>query len=372
MSLTWTASVPSFLPNPVPNPEAGSGSGGSEKENSHTNRLLAAIAGALVIAFAVACGSAGDGSAPASAPTADISSFPTPSVSRATRQPDLQPTSPAPSTQTQEDSEDSGSETADVPPISPEEIQELRERLGRGELSEEEAQEVFLRLREQFGGGQGGIGPGGFGGSQAAGAIESIDGNTITVATELATVTATLGENTNVSITSVLELTALTDNEQVIVVSERVEGSNLARSITVVPEGTGGFGRGQGGFGGFGGGQGAQGGPGGLGGGQGGLGEGGVRPLIGTITDIVDGGFTLETQQGPLPISMNDETVIIETRQGTVADLETGMRITVIGPADEEGTIDARVVNVIPESLDDVRGLGGGGRNAVGGDSTGP
>ena len=73
--------------------------------------------------------------------------------------------------------------------------------------------------------------------AQAAGTIESIDGNTITVATELATVTATLGENTNVSITSVLEPVALTDNAQVIVVSERVEGSNLARSITVVPEG---------------------------------------------------------------------------------------------------------------------------------------
>ena len=325
-------------------------------------RPLAAIAGALVIAFAVACGSAGDGSSPAAAPTADISSFPTPSVSRATRQPDPRPTSPAPTAQTPEDSGDSGSETADVPPISPEEIQELRARLGRGELSEEEAQEVFLRLREQFGGGQGGIGPGGFGGSQAAGIIENIDGNTVTIATELATVTATLGENTNVSITSVLEPMALTDNSQVIVVSERVEGSNLARSITVVPEGQGGFGGGRGGFGG---GQGGQ-------GGQGGLEGGGARPLIGAVMDKQDGGFTLETQQGPLPISMDDDTVIIETRQGTVADLETGMRVTVIGPADEEGTIEARVVNVIPEGLEDIRGFGGGGRNAVGGDSTGP
>ena len=88
--------------------------------------------------------------------------------------------------------------------------------------------------------------------------------------------------------------------------------------------------------------------------------------------DNQDGGFTLETQQGPLPISMDDDTVIIETRQGTVADLEAGMRVTVIGPADEEGTIEARVVNVIPEGLEDIRGFGGGGRNAVGGDSAGP
>ena len=330
------------------------------------NRPLAAIAGALVIAFTVACGSAGDGSAPAAAPTADISSFPTPSVSRATQQPDPEPTSTAPTAQTPEDSVDSGSETADVPAISPEEIQELRERLGRGELSEEEVQEAFLRLREQFGGGQGGIGPGGFGGAQAAGTIESIDGNTMTVATELATVMATVGENTIINITSVLEPMALTDNAQVIVVSERVDGSNLARSITVVPEGQGGFGGIRGGFGG------GQGGFGGGQGGQGGLGEGGARPLIGAVMDIQDGVFTLETQQGPLPITTNDETVIIETRQGTVADLEAGMRVTVIGPADEESTIDARVVNVIPEGLEDIRGFGGGGRNPVDRGSGGP
>ena len=105
---------------------------------------------------------------------------------------------------------------------------------------------------------------------------------------------------------------------------------------------------------------------------SGGLEGGGTRPLIGAVMDKQDGGFTLETQQGPLPIATNDETVIIETRQGTVADLEAGMRVTVIGPADEEGAIDARVVNVIPEGLEDIRGFGGGGRNAVGGDSAGP
>ena len=117
---------------------------------------------------------------------------------------------------------------------------------------------------------------------------------------------------------------------------------------------------------------GGQGGLGGGQGGQGGLEGGGARPLIGAVMDKQDGGFTLETQQGPLPISIDDDTVIIETRQGTVADLEAGMRVTVIGPADEEGTIDARVVNVIPEGLEDIRGFGGGGRNAVDRGSGGP
>ena len=250
--------------------------------------------------------------------------------------------------------------------MTPEELQDLRERAQRGELSEEEAREVFQRLREQLGGGQGGpglggFGPGGLGGSQVAGTIESVDGNTITVATELATITAEVAENTTINITSLMEPSALADDTQVMVFSERVEGSNLARTVTILPEGQGGFGRGAGGFGGLGGGQGGQGAP-------GGLELGAVRPLVGAITGTEDGGFTLETQQGPLPISVDDETLVIETSQGTIADLEAGMRITVIGQANEDGTIEARIVSVAPEGvdLDGIRGFIGGGRNPEG------
>ena len=130
------------------------------------------------------------------------------------------------------------------------------------------------------------------------------------------------------------------------VFSERVEGSTLARAITIIPEGQGGFGRARGG--------GGQGGQGGFGGGQAGAAGGGVRPLFGTIESIVDSGFTLETQQGPLPIAMNDETIIIETGQGTLADLEAGMQVRVTGAADEDGTISARNVIVTPEGLEGI------------------
>ena len=218
--------------------------------------------------------------------------------------------------------------------MSQEELEQLRQKLQSGELSAEERQEAIQRLRAQFGGGQGGGGFGGGGGTQAVGSIEGVSGNTITVATELATVTASVGENTNISITSILEPASLTDGAQVMVFSERVEGSTLARAITIIPEGQGGFGRARGG--------GGQGGQGGFGGGQAGAAGGGVRPLFGTIESIADSGFTLETQQGPLPIAMNDETVIIETGQGTLADLEAGMQVRVTGAADEDGTISAR------------------------------
>ena len=323
-------------------------------------RLIIAIAVTAIVALTAACGSGSDEDAVASLPTADISSFPTPSGSQATRPPEPEPTATVPAAQSDEAAEDDESVTANAPPMTPEELQELSERFQRGELSEEEAQEVFQRLREQFGGGQGGpglggLGPGGPGGSQAAGVVEGVDGSTITVATELSTVTANVGYDAVINITAVLETSALADDTQVMVISERVEGSNVARTVTILPEGQGGFGRGAGGFGGLGGGQGA----------PGGLELGAVRPLVGTVSGTDDGGFTLETQQGPLPISVDDETLIIETSQGTIGDLQAGMRITVIGETDENGTIEARIVSVAPEGVDleGLRGFGGGGRN---------
>ena len=334
-------------------------------------RLLIAIPVAAAVALATACGSGGDEGSVATLPTADVSSFPTPSGSRATPSPEPAPTATAPAdqpTQSTEVPEDDESATLDAPPITPEELQELRDRFQRGELSEEEAQEMFERLRSQFAGGQGGpgaggFGPGGLGVTQAVGTIESVDGNTLTVTTELTVVTAELTENTVINITSVLEPSAVTPGIQVMVISERVDGSNLASTITILPEGQNGFGRGAGGLGG------GQAGP----GGQGGLDLGAARPLVGSVTTADAGGFTLETQQGPLPISVDEETRIIETQQGAASDLRTGMRVTVVGQADEEGVINALAVNVIPEGLDqeDVRGRLGGGRNPAGGGAGG-
>ena len=320
-------------------------------------RALMFLAGALVVTVAVACGSAGEEGgtgAAAAAQVADLAQFPTPTRSQAEPQPEPTQAVAAAVVQTQAEGSESESDATEVEPMSQEELQQLRDKLRSGELSAEEQQEAIQRLRAQFGGGQGGQGGfGGGGGTQAVGSIDSINGNTIAVTTELATISANVGENANIRITSILEPTELTEGAQVLVVSERVDGSTLARAITIIPEGQGGFGRGRGGFGG-----------GGQGGatGQAGAAGDGPRALFGTIESIADSGFTLETQQGPLPIAMNDETVIIQTVQGTIADLEAGMQVRVIGAADEEGTIEARTVAVTPEGLEDIPGLGGGGR----------
>ena len=316
--------------------------------------ILLTLAGTLVLIVGVACQSSSEESAPAAAQVADLSQFPTPTRSRA--QPI--PTSPPPAAQSQPNpNEGSGAEEA---PMTQEEIQQLRQRLQSGELSPEEAQQAIQRLRAQFGGGPGGP----FGedaGSVAVGSIESVAEDTITIRTELASQTASVGEDTNVRITSILDHTALTAGTQVRVFSERVEGSTLARIVTIVPEGEGqgAFGPGQGGQGRFGVGQGGQG---AFGAGQS---ETGPRALSGTVENVTDTGFLLETQQGPLPVDVDDESVVIQTRQGTIDDLETGMLVRVVGPADEAGRIDARTVSVTPEEMEDFPGFGGGNRGGA-------
>ena len=313
------------------------------------NRPLTTFVGAMVLMLAVACGSDGDGGEVAAARTADLSQFPTPSRSLAA--PQSEPTSPALAAQSQLQSErdDGGSGTAEAAPIAREELQQLRQRLLSGELSEEEAQQALQRLRAQGGG---------FGvdsGSQVVGTIETVEQGTITVATEIALVTVSVLEGADIRITSVIESAALTDGTQVMVVSERIESSTVARAITIVPDEQSGLGSDRPGLG--------------AGQGRGGFGvdQGGLGPLFGTIADVGDNGFTLETQRGPLPIVVNEESVVVQTRQGTPADLKPGMLVRVVGPADEDDSIEARSIIVSPEGLEDIRGFGGDRRGSIGG-----
>ncbi len=304
--------------------------------------------GALIFSIGVACESSDEESAPVAAQIADLSQFPTPTLSQARPAPTSSPPTAQPS-QTQD-----MDETSEAPPMTQDEMRQLRQRLQSGELSEEEAQQAIQRIRAQLGGGQGGPPFGGDAGSVAVGSIESVVEDEIVVKTDIASIKATIREDTNIRITSLIEPDALADGAQVMVVSERVEGRVLARAITIIPD----IPEGQDGF---------RGGPGGQGRGQGGLGGGqgevGVGSLFGSVQDANDAGFLLETQQGPLPIAIDDDSVIVQTRQGTMADLEVGMAARVVGPADESGVIDARSVVVTPEEMQGIRGLGGNARN---------
>ena len=303
--------------------------------------LLVVLAGTLIVAVAVSCGSTDEEvGAAASAQVTDLSEFPTPTRSQAAPQ----SATPAAVAASQSSLDRQSGQPSGIAQPDQQELEQLRQRLQSGELSPEEAQAAIERLRSRFGGED-------F--SQAVGSIAAISQNTLTVETELATVTVSVGDDTNISVTSTLDTTALAEGSQVMVVSERVEGVSLARVVTIVPEEDTGFGTG---LRGFGGGRGGAGGPGGgqnplgrVGGGQAGA---GVAPLVGTIGSVKDFEFTLETQQGPLPIVVDEETLVVETREGALTDLEAGIRVRVTGPADESGGIEARSIVVTPEGFE--------------------
>ena len=92
--------------------------------------------------------------------------------------------------------------------------------------------------------------------------------------------------------------------------------------------------------------------------GQGQFGSGGrqgfaSRGLTGTIETIEGDTVTVNTPQGPLQAIIGADTTIQMFAEGTLADLETGMRVTVAGQPGEGGTVEATSIIITPE--------GGGG-----------
>ena len=377
------------------------------------DRALISLVGILVLGLAAGCGSA-ENDAPAAA-QADLSEFPTPTKSLASTKSDATDAPESSGSQTQ--TTDEMDEDTENEPISEEELQQILQRIQSGEMSPEEFMQIAEQLEAQFGGEVGGFG--GMSGTQAFGTIQSIDGNAITIETETGAVTANLATDTMISVTSVLDPSDLDEGMQVTAFSERVDGRTTARMIIIEPEGQeAGFGpRGQGGQdgGGFGGpftgrppipiapgqdgflrGNGSvqvveseviTGGPGGPGaivvfegtftedadlgaegqsGGGGFAGAMGVPPLFGSIESVSGNVITIDTQQGPLPVTLDDETFISQTKQGTVEDLEVGMQVTAFGTSGEDGTIEAQVVNTLPEGIEDLGGFGGGRRAGFG------
>ena len=124
----------------------------------------------------------------------------------------------------------------------------LRQQFGSGDFD----LDTFAQLREQFGGQFGGFGDGGGGGGQRFGegdglfgTIESIEGDTLTINTQRGPLQADVGPETTILIFADGTLADLEPGMQVSVISERADdGSVIATSITLRPEGGGGFGGG--------------------------------------------------------------------------------------------------------------------------------
>ena len=98
-------------------------------------------------------------------------------------------------------------------------------------------------------------------------------------------------------------------------------------------------------------------GQGGRGGGLGGVAGGGG--LTGTIESIQGETVTIDTAQGPLQAIVDAETTIQMFTEGTLSDIETGVRVTVVGQRDEDGSVTAISIVINPPGAEGF--LGGGG-----------
>ena len=192
---------------------------------------------------------------------------------------------------------------------------------------------------------------GGFGTPPTQGTITYIFGSTITIQDLEDTENTTdveISEDTNITIINALEVSELTTGTNVNGVVRRGEGGNIfVVSLDVAPQNPGG-GFGFGGFGGAG-------------------GDNTVSAIQGTIAEVNDDMVHVETTQGTLRLTANDESVIVSTITGTLADLSEGMGVVAIGPL-EDGAIQARTIIAGSQEFITQQngGLRGAGRRAQG------
>ena len=80
--------------------------------------------------------------------------------------------------------------------------------------------------------------------------------------------------------------------------------------------------------------------------------------LTGTIENIEGDVVTVNTLQGPLQAAVGVDTSIQIFAEGTLTDLQTGVRVTVIGERGEGGALIATSVSVLPEGAGGFLGRG--------------
>jgi hypothetical protein len=83
-----------------------------------------------------------------------------------------------------------------------------------------------------------------------------------------------------------------------------------------------------------------------LGPGQDSTGRGG---LAGTIESVEGNTVTVNTAQGPLQATIGADTTIQTFAEGTLADLEPGLQVTVTGQRAEDGSVQATSILITPE-----------------------
>lgn len=236
------------------------------------------------------------------------------------------------------------------------EVAELFQKAQAGTITQEEQarmRELMQQLLAESGiealGGQGG----GFGAPPTVGTISYIFGSTLAI--DLgddsgSTTDVAVADDTNITIVEELSTADLTVDSDVVGTVQRGEGGLIfIVNLSVLSEQqASGFG---GGFRGLGGAAGS---------------ATNISNVNGTISGIDGQTISVETSQGTLRLTANEESNIVTTSSGTVADLAEGMGIMAIGPI-EDGVVQAANIVAGPEELIDQQGgiprVGGARRN---------
>lgn len=73
----------------------------------------------------------------------------------------------------------------------------------------------------------------------------------------------------------------------------------------------------------------------------------GMQPVAGEIISLDDNTLTIKAQDGSSKIViLSDSTKVNLTTEGSTADLETGVQVTVIGTANRDGSVTAQSVAI--------------------------
>ncbi len=91
----------------------------------------------------------------------------------------------------------------------------------------------------------------------------------------------------------------------------------------------------------------------------------GVEDIFGRVDIIEDNVVTLTTFQGTVQVTLQDDTTIQNTVEGTIADLVEGANIRIIGRPDQEGNLQARSITLLADDLEEAA-AGRGGRGDFG------
>ena len=88
--------------------------------------------------------------------------------------------------------------------------------------------------------------------------------------------------------------------------------------------------------------------------------------VAGSITAVDGSKLTVDTPDGPVTVTLGDDTTLHQVAEIGPDDLEAGSFVTVMGPRGDSGDVEAQTITVIPEGVDfQLPGLGGGMGDAI-------